>query len=218
MFDDEEVSAARGGSLSPRQAEVLDVIRRTLERRGFPPTYREIGDALEISSTNGVADHVKALVRKGYIRKAKGGAARGLQLTEKAGDTPRGDTIHVPLVGTVAAGIPMLAEENLEDGLQLDASMVTGTGRFFALRVRGDSMIEEGILEGDLVIVREQSEARDGDIVVALVDNEATIKFYFREGGRVRLQPAHPTMAPIFVEDSSELNIQGVLVGVWRQY
>lgn len=204
--------------LSPRQAEVLDVIRRAIERRGFPPTYREIGDSLGISSTNGVADHVKALVRKGYIRKAKGGAARGLQLTDKAGVTPRGDTVHVPLVGTVAAGVPMLAEQNLEDGLQLDASMVSGTGRVFALRVRGDSMIEEGILEGDLVIVREQASVRDGDIVVALVDGEATVKFYFHERDRIRLQPAHPTMAPIFVERSSQLDIQGIVVGVWRQY
>lgn len=208
----------RANELSPRQAEVLDVIRRAVDRRGFPPTYREIGDALGISSTNGVADHVKALVRKGYLRKAKGGAARGLQLTERAGATPRGDTLHVPLVGTVAAGMPMLAEENLEDGLQLDASMVSGTGRFFALRVRGESMVEEGILEGDLVIVKEQTTARDGDIVVALVDGEATVKFYFREGRRVRLQPAHPTMPPIFVEDTSNLNIQGLVVGVWRQY
>lgn len=204
--------------LSPRQAEVLDLIRRTVDRRGFPPTYREIGDALGISSTNGVADHVKALVRKGFVRKAKGGAARGLQLTEKAGLEPRGDTIHVPLVGTVAAGLPMLAEENLEDGLQLDIGMVDGAGRYFALRVRGDSMIEEGILEGDLVIVKEQANARNGDIVVALVDGEATVKFYFHEGERIRLQPAHPTMAPIFVESSSHLDIQGVVTGVWRQY
>jgi repressor LexA len=211
-------STSFSDDLSPRQAEVLDVIRRAVERRGFPPTYREIGDALGISSTNGVADHVKALVRKGYIRKARGGAARGLQLTELAGLTPRGDTIHVPLVGTVAAGLPMLAEQNMEDGLQLDASMVSGTGRFFALRVRGDSMMEEGILEGDMVIVREQATVKDGDIVVALIDGEATVKFYFREHDRIRLQPAHPTMAPIIVEQSSEVGIQGIVVGVWRQY
>lgn len=211
-------SRTSSDDLSPRQAEVLDCIRRAVERRGFPPTYREIGDSLGISSTNGVADHVKALVRKGFVRKAKGGAARGLQLTDKAGVSPRGDTVHVPLVGTVAAGLPMLAEQNLEDGLQLDASMVAGSGRVFALRIRGDSMIEEGILEGDLVIVREQSSVRDGDIVVALVDGEATVKFYFREPNRIRLQPAHPTMPPIFVERSSQLDIQGVVVGVWRQY
>jgi len=102
--------------------------------------------------------------------------------------------------------------------LQLDASMVSGSGRFFALRVRGDSMMEEGILEGDLVIVKEQVTVRDGDIVVALVDGEATVKFYFRERDRIRLQPAHPTMAPIFVERTSQLDIQGIVVGVWRQY
>jgi repressor LexA len=204
--------------LSPRQRDVLDFISSTLAQRGLPPTYREIGDALGIASTNGVADHVKALVRKGYLKKDRDGAARGIQLTEKAGPAQRGDVVSVPIVGHVAAGMPILADENYEMSLHLDASMVPATGRTFALRVRGDSMIEEGILDGDVVIVREQHSARNGDIVVALVDGEATVKFFFREGARIRLQPAHPTMAPIYVDPRNEAAIQGVVTGVWRQY
>jgi repressor LexA len=204
--------------LSPRQRDTLDYITAAVHQRGIPPTYREIGDALGISSTNGVADHVKALVKKGYLRKAGGGAARGIQLTERADPAERGDTISVPVIGTVAAGVPILAEENYEKSIHLDASLLAGGESVYALRVRGDSMIEEGIMEGDLVIVRSQSTARNGDIVVALIDDEATVKFYFHEGARIRLQPAHPTMDPIYVDARNNSAIQGVVVGVFRQY
>lgn len=204
--------------LSRRQRDVLDFIIAAVQQRGMPPTYREIGDALGISSTNGVADHVKALVRKGYLRKAGGGAARGIQLTEKARPVERGDTVSVPVIGMVAAGIPILAEENYERSLHLDASLLTGGDSVYALTVRGDSMIEEGIMEGDLVIVRSQATARNGDIVVALVDDEATVKFFFREGDRIRLQPAHPTMDPIYVDARNQTAVQGIVVGVFRQY
>jgi repressor LexA len=204
--------------LSRRQRDVLDFIIAAVQQRGMPPTYREIGDALGISSTNGVADHVKALVRKGYLRKAGGGAARGIQLTEKARPVERGDTVSVPVIGTVAAGQPILAEENYEKSLHLDASLLAGGDSVYALTVRGDSMIEEGILEGDLVIVRSQATARNGDIVVALVDDEATVKFFFREGDRIRLQPAHPTMDPIYVDARNNTAVQGIVVGVFRQY
>jgi repressor LexA len=205
--------------LSPRQRDVLDFIATMLEQRGIPPTYREIGDALHIASTNGVADHVKALERKGFIAKEGGGAARGLRLTEKAGPTRRGDTISVPVVGTVAAGTPVLAEENYERSFHIDRSLVRGGGgQVFALRVRGDSMVEEGIFQDDVVVVRRQDSARNGDIVVALVDGEATVKFFFREGDRIRLQPAHPTMEPIYADARNTTLIQGVVIGVWRQY
>lgn len=204
--------------LSPRQAEVLDYIATTIQSSGIPPTYREIGDALEIASTNGVADHVKALVRKGYVSKAVSGSARGLRLTQSASPVARGETVSVPVVGMVAAGAPILAEENYERTLHVDRSMARDGGVMFALRVRGDSMIEEGILDGDTVVVRQQSTARNGDIVVALINDEATVKFYFHEGERVRLQPAHPTMRPIFVDRRDTAAIQGVVVGVMRQY
>lgn len=204
--------------LSPRQRDVLSCITNALDQRGIPPTYREIGDALGISSTNGVADHMKALEKKGYLRKVADGAARGIQLTAKAGPVRRGETVSIPLVGVVAAGTPILAEENHERNLHFDASLFRTAGPLYALKVRGDSMIEEGILDGDTVLVRQQSLGRNGDIVVALVDNEATVKFYFHEGHRIRLQPAHPTMAPIYVNPTQNALIQGVVIGLFRQY
>lgn len=204
--------------LSPRQVDVLEFITRTMEDRGFPPTYREIGDGLGISSTNGVADHVKALVKKGYLRKVGGGAARGLQLTEKCLEATGAPTLDVPILGHVAAGLPILAEENREGSLTLGRDLVPGDGPTFALRVRGESMIEEGIHDGDYVVVRQQQTARNGDMVVALVDGEATVKFFFREGKRIRLQPAHPTMAPIFVDPTQDSAIQGKVVAVFRVY
>ena len=208
--------------LSPRQRDVLDFIQATISQHNLPPTYREIGDALGISSTNGVADHVKALVKKGYLKKvsrgAPGGVARGLMLTAKSQSRRRGAVISVPLIGTVAAGVPILAEENYEKTLHLDRSMTAGNQVTYALRVRGESMIDEGILDGDLVIVRQQHTARNGDIVVAMVDGEATVKFFFREKERIRLQPAHPTMAPIYVNSTSETVIQGIVIGVYRKY
>lgn len=204
--------------LSPRQSDVLDLIRSTIEDRGFPPTYREIGDALGISSTNGVADHVKALVKKGYLRKFGGGAARGLQLTEKSLALGDVHTVDVPILGQVAAGVPILAEENRDGSLVLGRDMVPGDGPTFALRVRGESMIEEGIHDGDYVIVRQQQSARNGEMVVALIDGEATVKFFFREGSRIRLQPAHPTMPPIFVDSTQDAAIQGKVIAVYRVY
>ncbi len=205
--------------LSPRQRDVLDYIRSALMQQGFPPTYREIGDALGIASTNGVADHVKALVKKGYVEKSDSGAARGLKLTQKARPPKRGDTVSVPVIGHVAAGLPIMADENYERSIHFDRALIADKGAaLYALRVRGDSMMEEGILDGDIVVVRQQTTARNGDIVVALVDEEATVKFYFHEGGRIRLQPAHPTMAPIYVDPSQSSAIQGIVVGVYRQY
>lgn len=204
--------------LSPRQSDVLQVIREALEERGIPPTYREIGDALGIASTNGVADHVKALVKKGYVKKAGGGAARGLQLTERCQPLSTSDTVDIPILGNVAAGLPILAEENHDGSLAFSREMVPSDGPLFALRVRGESMIEEGIHDGDYVIVKQQRTARNGEMVVALVDDEATVKFFFREGDRIRLQPAHPTMPPIYVDARSQTAIQGRVVGVWRVY
>jgi repressor LexA len=211
-----------GHDLSPRQRDVLDFISSTLAHRQVPPTYREIGDALGIASTNGVADHVKALIKKGYIKKIDpgpdgAGVARGLQLTDKAGSKRRGAVVSVPLVGHVAAGQPILAEENYERALHLDRGLVPD-GVIFALRVRGESMIEEGIHDGDFVIVKQQSTARNGDIVVALVDGDATVKHFFREGPRIRLQPANSDMDPIYVDASNTTLIQGLVVGVYRTY
>ena len=206
--------------LSARQKEVLEFIQTSITLNKIPPTYREIGEALNISSTNGVADHVKALIRKGYVTKPKGrtSSARGLCLTEKSEMSSLESIVEVPLVGLVAAGSPILAQENYERTLRLDDSMAPSGKMVFALRVRGDSMMEEGILDGDIVIVRKQSTANEGDIVVALVDGEATVKRFFKERNRIRLQPAHPTMRPIYVDSTQDARIQGVVVGVYRKY
>lgn len=207
--------------LSQRQADVLDFVVQAIENRGLPPSYREIGDALGIASTNGVSDHVKALIKKGYLKKIEGGSgkARGLQLTAKARSMHANDNlIEIPLVGHVAAGSPILAEEHHESVVHFDANLLRGDGPTFALRVRGESMIEEGIHDGDMVLVRQQATARNGDIVVALVEGEATVKYYFHEGHRIRLQPANSSMDPIFVGPDQETLIQGTVAGVVRVY
>ena len=207
--------------LSQRQADVLDFVVQAIENRGLPPSYREIGDALGIASTNGVSDHVKALIKKGYLKKIEGGSgkARGLQLTAKARSMHANDNlIEIPLVGHVAAGSPILAEEHHESVVHFDGNLLRGDGPTFALRVRGESMIEEGIHDGDMVLVRQQATARNGDIVVALVEGEATVKYYFHEGHRIRLQPANSSMDPIFVGPDQETLIQGTVAGVVRVY
>ena len=205
--------------LSRRQKDVFRYILSTIQSRNMPPTYREIGEALDIASTNGVSDHVKALIRKGYVeRPREGGVARGLILTDKARRALTDQIIDVPLLGQVAAGAPIIADENLERTLRLDQSMTDGSRKVFALRVRGESMINEGILEGDIVIVKQQSTANDGDIVVALIDGEATVKTFFRERHRIRLQPANDTMMPIYVHSSDEAVVQGRVIGVYRSY
>ncbi len=205
--------------LAPRQREVLNYIAACLDQRGIPPSFREIADALGIRSTNGVSDHIKALERKGYIKREKGGRARAraMRLTEKAtGSFHEAATVAVPLVGHVAAGQPILAEENHEGVLRIDGTLVPAGVTVFALRIVGDSMIEDGILDGDVVFVRQQAGARDGEIAVAMVEGEATVKRLFREGGRIRLQPANSAMQPIVVDDTQEVQVLGRVIGVYR--
>ncbi len=215
-------------SLTDRQKDVLRFIARTTEERGFPPTIREIGEEFGIRSTNGVNDHLKALERKGCL-------SRGEQQSRSLVPTPSGrlllglgaskganGTLPVPLVGRVAAGAPLLAEENLEELLHIDGALLppgAAGQELFALRIKGDSMTGDGILDGDLVFVRRQSAARRGEIVVALIENEATCKRYYPEGNRIRLQPSNPRLEPIFVAsgDHREMAILGVVVGVFRK-
>ncbi len=205
--------------LAPRQRQVLDTIATHVDQFGIPPTLREIGDALGIRSTNGVADHVKALVRKGYLERAAKGSvrARSLRLTAKAtGSFHSEATVAIPLVGQVAAGQPVLAQENYDGALRVDATLVPQGSVVFGLKVRGDSMIEDGILDGDIVFVRQQETARNGDTVVALVDTDATVKRFYRERGRVRLEPANREMASILVHPDQEIRILGKVIGLYR--
>ncbi len=206
-------------ALSPRQSEMLDYIRGMIEQRGVPPTFREIGAALGIGSTNGVSEHIKALERKGYIERIGGrGAPRSMRLTEEAMPPTTDETVGIPILGRIAAGNPLHAVENHAANLRADASLLPAGGRVFALVVTGDSMIEDGIHDGDYLFVRHKTEARNGEIAVAMVDGEATVKRVFKEEGRMRLQPANSAMEPIYVDATAgDFRIIGVAVGVYRQ-
>ncbi|HVP38021.1 MAG TPA: transcriptional repressor LexA [Candidatus Saccharimonadales bacterium] len=208
--------------LTDRERELLQLIVRLTEERGFPPTIREIGEAAGIRSTNGVRYFLERLEAKGYVHRSQG-LSRGIELThEPARPTlahagpPGPQPVHVPLLGRVAAGLPVLSEENVEDTLLLDPSMA-GHGSVFALRVRGDSMKDAGILDRDVVVVRQQREARSGDIVVALVDGEATVKTYRAKRSGIVLEPANAAFQPIEIAERQELRLLGRVVAVLRK-
>ena len=212
--------------LTDRQKEILNYILRTSEERGFPPTIREIGEEMEIRSTNGVNDHLKALERKGFLTRGEQ-TSRSLVPTKRArlvlgvGARKSDPTmVEVPLLGRVAAGAPLLAQQHIEDTVRIDSFLLGGNGReVFALRVRGNSMIEDGIHDGDFIFVRKAPSAAPGEIVVALIEDEATCKRYFPEGDRIRFQPANKDMQPIYVSraDFKQTMILGRVVGVYRK-
>ncbi|HZA14691.1 MAG TPA: transcriptional repressor LexA [Myxococcaceae bacterium] len=211
--------------LTQRQRQILSFIVREAENRGFPPTIREIGEQMGINSTNGVNDHLKALERKGYLLRGEQ-QSRSLVPTKRArlvlGLGPKRDSnlVEVPLLGRVAAGAPLLAVENAEDSVRIDSFLLGGSGKeVFALRVKGESMIEDGIYDGDYLFVRKTPSAAPGEIVVALIEDEATVKRFYPEGDRMRFQPGNRTMQPIYVHKSEfrSTMILGVVVGVYRQ-
>jgi repressor LexA len=218
--------------LTGRQQMVLDFIRSSIVDRGYPPTLREIGARMGIRSTNGVNDHLRALERKGYLTREdmKSRALRptdlgGSNTAQVATQLPFGgaandeDIIDIAIVGRVAAGVPLLAEEHLVDTVRIDRGLVKGGREVFGLRVTGDSMIECGILSGDYIFVRKQITAQRGEIVVALIGDEATVKYYFPEKDYIRFQPANKDMAPILVRasDFRPTMLLGVVVGVYRK-
>lgn len=200
--------------LTERQQQMLDFIEHVVTTTGFPPSIRQIGEALHISSTNGVRSHLKALEKKGYIQRSLR-TSRGIAMLDRVKSTMAEavDTIAVPILGRVTAGAPILAVENHDGHLLLDPSLVHGND-VFALRVEGDSMIEAGILDGDYVLVRRQESASNGDIVVALLeDDEVTVKRFFREADGIRLQPENQRLEPIRVPNVS---ICGKVTGLIR--
>jgi repressor LexA len=210
--------------LTKRQAQTLDFIRQSIEERGYPPTLREIGESMGIRSTNGVNDHLRALERKGYLSR-EDMKSRALRLVsrepEPVAPTAGGDEnmLDVQVLGRVAAGLPLLAEENVVDTVRIDRMLVRGGRDVFGLRVQGDSMINAGILNGDYIFVRKQASAEPGEIVVALIGDEATVKYYHPEKDYVRFQPANDQMAPILVRatDFRATMLLGVVVGVYRR-
>lgn len=211
--------------LTERQREILTFIVKETETRGFPPTIREIGEHMDIRSTNGVNDHLKALERKGYLTRGEQ-QSRSLVPTKRArlllglGAKKDNGMVEVPVLGKVAAGAPLLAQEHMEDSVRIDSFLLGGSGReVFALRVKGQSMIEDGIHDGDYLFVRKVPSAQPGDIVVALIEDEATVKRYYPEGDRIRFQPANAAMQPIYVNKSDfrSTMLLGIVVGVYRK-
>lgn len=215
--------------LTNRQQQILDYITEWILEQGYPPTIREIGSHMGIRSTNGVNDHLKALERKGYLKREglKSRALRPLNVPTKTQSNvvsaimPEGEMLEVPLVGRVAAGEPILADENVESTVRVDSFFLGTTPRdkVFALRVTGDSMIDAGIHDGDYIFVRKQLEARHGQIVVAMIDGEATVKRYEPDGDVIRFCPENANMEPIVVRKSDfrSTSILGIVCGVWRR-
>jgi repressor LexA len=202
-----------GSGLTDRQREVLDFITDSIRKRGYPPTLREIGSHFGIRSTNGVNDHLRALEKKGFLHREdlKSRALRPLVSED--------DYVDIPVLGKVAAGQPMLAVQNYEDTVKVDRFFIGQSREVFALRVKGDSMIEDGIFDGDYVFIRKQLQASPGEIVVAMIGDEATVKRYYPEGDSIRFQPANAAMAPIVVRrrDFRSVNLLGVVIGVYRK-
>jgi repressor LexA len=216
--------------LTQRQQMVLEFIRQSIADRGYPPTLREIGARMGIRSTNGVNDHLRALERKGYLTREDmksralrptNMAAEALGSPERANDTtaPDEDLVEIQVLGRVAAGLPLFADEHVIDTVRIDRGLLKGGREVFGLKVQGDSMIEAGILSGDYIFVRKQLTAQRGDIVVALIGDEATVKYYFPEKDYVRFQPANKNMAPILVRasDFRPTMLLGVVVSVFRR-
>lgn len=229
--------------LTQRQRDILDFISSSIDQRGYPPTLREIGEHFGIRSTNGVSDHLKALEKKGFLAREdlKSRAMRPMGTSSRAGSVsdirdvrnirdigtgtamaPRlGEELcEIPVLGRVAAGQPLLAVENVEDTVVVDRFFIGSSREVFALRVVGQSMIEDGILDGDYVFVRKTPSAARGEIVVAMIEGEATVKRYFPEGDVIRFQPANAAMEPIYVSQSEfrQVDILGVVIGVYRQF
>ena len=200
--------------ITERQKEVLTFISNFTEESGFPPTVREIGDHFGIS-LRAVQDHLAALQKKGYLATEQKRSRSIRVLIDERAKEPAVFMEKVPLLGTVAAGKPLLCEENLDGYVNLTEPFIRPGKSYFALRVRGTSMINAGILEGDLAIIEQNSVAYDGQIVVAVLDDAITLKRYYRETDKVRLQPENPAFQPIYCED---VRIVGILSNIVRTY
>jgi repressor LexA len=202
-------------ALTPKQKEVLDFIVQYIHDRGFAPSYREIASGLSLASPSTVHVHVQALRQRGYLQEAEGDSGnRELRPTDQA--VRWGRSVVLPLVGLITAGQPIEAVEDRRETLAVPAELASDPSNTYILKVKGESMIEEGILDGDYVVVERNPSPRNGDVVVALLDNAyATLKKFYRERGRIRLQPANKTMKPIFCYDPL---IQGVVKGVIRSF
>ena len=200
------------GKITAKQREILEFIKQEILQRGYPPTVREICEAVHLKSTSSVHSHLEALEKNGYIRR-DATKPRAIEIIDDNFNLARREVVNVPLVGTVAAGQPILAVENIETYFPVPAEFMPNE-QSFMLRVKGDSMVNAGIFDGDQVLVKQQTSAENGDIVVALVEDSATVKTFYKEDGYYRLQPENDYMDPILVQDN--LQILGKVFGVFR--
>ena len=201
------------GKITQKQQEILDYIKNEILNRGFPPAVREICDAVDLKSTSSVHAHLETLERNGYIRRDPT-KPRAIEILDDNFNLTRREMVNVPMIGTVAAGQPLLAVENIENYFPIPVEYMPNE-QTFMLRVKGDSMINIGILDGDQVLVRKTSSAENGDIVVALIEDGATVKTFYKENGHIRLQPENPDYDPIIVKD---VQILGQVIGVFRMF
>ena len=199
------------GKISSKQQEILDYIKDEILKRGYPPAVREISEAVHLKSTSSVHAHLETLEKNGYIRRDPT-KPRAIEICDDNFQMVRTEMVSIPVVGRVAAGAPILAEENIESYFPIPADMVP-RGESFMLKVKGDSMINAGIFSGDQIFVNACNTASNGDMVVALIDDSATVKTFYKEEGHIRLQPENDEMDPIIVEDCQ---ILGKVYGVLR--
>ncbi|MCD8121575.1 MAG: transcriptional repressor LexA [Clostridiales bacterium] len=199
------------GSITAKQQEILEYIKQNILKKGYPPAVREICEAVHLKSTSSVHSHLESLERNGYIRRDPT-KPRAIEILDDEFALTRREMVQVPVIGTVAAGQPILAQENIEDYFPIPASVLPNN-QIFMLHVKGDSMVNAGIFGGDQIIVEQTKTARNGDIVVALVDDSATVKRFYKEDGHYRLQPENDFMEPIIVD---QVDILGKVIGLLR--
>lgn len=198
------------GKISAKQQEILDYIKDEILKKGYPPTVREICETVHLKSTSSVHSHLETLEKNGYIRRDPT-KPRAIEICDDSFQVVRTEMVSIPVIGNVAAGLPILAEENIEEYFPVPADVVP-KGESFILNVRGESMVNVGILDGDRVFVNSCATANNGEIVVALIDDSATVKTYYKEDGHIRLQPENDTMDPIIVDNCQILGrVYGVL-------
>jgi len=197
--------------ITKRQKEIFEFIQEFVEFNSYPPTYREIGKHFEIASTFGVKRHIDALIKKGFLLNGNN-TSRTIKIIDNIGKP------LIPIIGRVAAGTPILAQENIEGTILVDPSLFKRGNEMFGLRVKGDSMINAGILENDIVVVSSQKDARDGEIIIALIDDEATVKRLRRLKNSIELVPENEKYSPIRLNNNENFSIIGKVVGVYRTY
>lgn len=202
------------GKITGKQKDILDYIKNEILNKGYPPSVRDICQAVGLKSTSSVHAHLETLEKNGYIRRDPT-KPRTIEIVDDTFNLTRREVVNVPLVGTVAAGQPLLAVENIESYFPLPAENLP-RNQVFMLNVKGDSMIQAGIFNGDQIIVEQRQDVRSGDIVVAILDDSATVKTYYREKGHIRLQPENDSLDPIIVEPGQPIQIVGKVIGVLR--